>query len=646
MEKVLTESNISTPGKLRVRTDVFISYSRRDKEFAIELRNFLECAGLSVWIDESSIPPGSSFLEVIYRGIEGSSTLIAILSKDFQDSRFCRLEVEHARILRKRMVPVKRGEVNVELLDPELSRFNWVSFLEERPFRDGAEECVEAITLDMQWATRGVRFLQGALDWEREGSDLLGRMALRDLAEWLNESDKERRDVSPLVRRHFQVSIAAARRSMFKRVSALIVVLAVFVGLPLHVALTTPSRAWMSTGLDSVSANGAVVTVGVGGVERIWMRRDLGEIHHPNPHEAEDDIFESKHAIYELSLDGKLTGETTYFLELYSGNRWRVGDFRFGDGGDDPRSALADELISRIQSTSVGKYQNLKDGLWSAIAPPKTEGARVISERLDLELRIPPSDSSSESKMAQYFQSEITNKRKWLVNEKYHNRITDIEVFETRPGFLLAFIQLMDSGKRYDVGVIPARSEDSGKSWVLGELIPRLAEGSGFHFNTKSIRAIAEDAKGDTWITTHYNLSAELGHPTGAPGQIARSSDGGIRWSPVKLPKSLDSYDSFTGITASLKTPGLMALSIEDRNATTDTAGPRIWLSNDYGGEWHPIEEGLNVDPLSRVRVIWVGAGPNLVALQEQQNETVRPVVYRSLKFLERLRGRVGIERR
>lgn len=641
-----SELDRNMPGRLKARTDVFISYAREDKEFVTELRNHLEEAGLSVWIDESSIPPGSSFLEVIYDGIEGSSALLAILSKNFQESRFCRLEIEHARKFRKRMVPVKRVEVNKDAIDPELSRFNWVDCSAERPFLDGAEECVDAIRLDMNWATRGVRFLQMALDWERKNADLLGRSGVRELSAWLNESEQEKRDVSSLVRRYFKFSRAALRRSMLRLGSAIILTLAILVGIPLYVASTTPSSAWMSTDLDSVNANDAVVTAGVGEVERLWMRRDLGEVHHPNPYEAEDDVFESKHAIYELSLGGKLISEATYFLELYSGESWRVGDFRFGDDSNAPRSALANELISRFQSSPKEIFRENKASLWSTIAQPTAMAAHMMSVQGDLEMKNLSTVQANGNRLISYFQSEILKQRNELVNDEYPNHLTDIEVFRLRSGVWLAFIQLMNSGKKYDLGILPARSEDKGLSWTLGSVIPRLAEGNGFHFNAQSIRAVVEDEKGDIWVATEYNLSRELGHPSGAPGQLARSSNGGLSWRSIKLPNPLDSCDSFTGIAASRNSPGLIALSIEDRNATSDTSGPRLWLSNDYGETWQSIEEGLNVDPLSRVRVIWVGAGPRLVALQELQDGTVRPIVFRSLSFLERLRGRVGIDRR
>jgi hypothetical protein len=112
----------------------------------------------------------------------------------------------------------------------------------------------------------------------------------------------------------------------------------------------------------------------------------------------------------------------------------------------------------------------------------------------------------------------------------------------------------------------------------------------------------------------------------------------------VALPKPLVSYESFTGIASSPDTPGLLALSLEDRNAIDDSAGSLIWLSQDYGITWEPLDVGLDLDPLSRVRVIWVASGPKVVALQEKQNGTVRPLVFRGLSFLERLRGQVGIE--
>src|SRR5687768_14626209 len=116
-----------------------------DAAFVKALRKAFEADGLSVWIDESSIPAGVPFLATIYGGIEGTSTFVAVLTPHLVDSRFCRLEPEHAILHAKRIVTIHRGHVNPQDLHPALAEVNWIEFPAEREFEDGIQACIGAV---------------------------------------------------------------------------------------------------------------------------------------------------------------------------------------------------------------------------------------------------------------------------------------------------------------------------------------------------------------------------------------------------------------------------------------------------------------------------------------------------------------------
>lgn len=612
----------------------------------MKLRDYLEVKGFTVWVDDSSIPAGTSFLDIIYDGIEGSATILAVLSKHFQASRFCRIEIEHAAKHRKRMVPIRRGQVAPEKLHPDLAKINWVEFPENRDFFRGADECIQAIQFDLDWAVTGVRFLQLALDWQRKGTNLLGRANVAELRGWLSISRQKNRDFNPLIEKHFQASVAALRRSTRKVWTVLTILVVLLFGTPLYVASTTPSRAWMTTDLDNIKANAVVVTRGTSRSERIWIRRDLGEVHHPSPYDAGDDVFESKHIIYEMDLRGKLIDESTFTLAPHTFRPWRVGDFRFGEPDEPQRSVLAEELIRHFESLPKEVFEDRIVRVWNAITPAMNQRPKVIS----LELKIPLKQLPEEAQPVWHFlaslKEAIVEHRTELVDLEYPNHLTNVEAFKLRSGTWLVFAQIMGFGMRYDEGVLPMLTKDRGNSWTFGTFVPRLSEGSGFFFNAQSVRGVVELSKGTLWAATQYNLSTEKGHPSGAPGQVMQSQDGGLTWTPFELPHSLSSVSSFTGIAAANEPSGLMALSIEDQNATSDTAGPRIWLTEDDGLTWKSVDEGLNIDPLSQVQVLWVDEGPRIVAVQKLTNGDLRPLIFRSLSFLERFRGQTGVGRK
>ena len=55
---------------------VFISYSRKDEEFAQQLATDLDHLGASVWIDVDDIPPGVNWSTAIQQGLDTCATLL------------------------------------------------------------------------------------------------------------------------------------------------------------------------------------------------------------------------------------------------------------------------------------------------------------------------------------------------------------------------------------------------------------------------------------------------------------------------------------------------------------------------------------------------------------------------------------------
>ena len=76
--------------------DVFISYSRKDKEFVQRLDKALKDTNRDIWVDWEDIPLTADFVDEIYRGIEAAHSFISIISPDYVASEYCRLEVDRA----------------------------------------------------------------------------------------------------------------------------------------------------------------------------------------------------------------------------------------------------------------------------------------------------------------------------------------------------------------------------------------------------------------------------------------------------------------------------------------------------------------------------------------------------------------------
>ena len=91
--------------------DVFISYSRKDIEFAQHIHQELETRDRQPWIDWQDIPPSAEWLDEVYAGIQAADTFLFIISPDSVASEICTLEIEHAVKHNKRLIPVVWKEV-------------------------------------------------------------------------------------------------------------------------------------------------------------------------------------------------------------------------------------------------------------------------------------------------------------------------------------------------------------------------------------------------------------------------------------------------------------------------------------------------------------------------------------------------------
>ena len=75
---------------------VFLSYSHRDAEAAINIVHHLQSEGFRVWYDEG-VDPGSEWDENIASHVEKCGYFIALLSRSYLDSSNCKDELNYAR---------------------------------------------------------------------------------------------------------------------------------------------------------------------------------------------------------------------------------------------------------------------------------------------------------------------------------------------------------------------------------------------------------------------------------------------------------------------------------------------------------------------------------------------------------------------
>jgi len=107
---------------------LFVSYSRKDTEFARRLTEKLTAQNMEVWVDWEDIPPSVDWMKEIEKGIEEADIFIFVVSPDSIRSRVCGEEVAHAIKNGKRIAPVIAREVDMQEAPATLTHLNWIFF--------------------------------------------------------------------------------------------------------------------------------------------------------------------------------------------------------------------------------------------------------------------------------------------------------------------------------------------------------------------------------------------------------------------------------------------------------------------------------------------------------------------------------------
>jgi WD40 repeat protein len=178
-------------------SDVFISYSRKDKDFAARLQAALVEHEREPWLDTKDIPPTAEWLQEIYGAIEKADSFVFVMSPEALSSEVCQRELAHAVEHHKRLIPVVRRDVDPKDVPDLLARLNWIFCRDGEEFSQSFQALLTAMATDLDHVRAHTRLLLKALEWEGRGRDkslLLRGGELKRAEEWLTEiGDKEPR---------------------------------------------------------------------------------------------------------------------------------------------------------------------------------------------------------------------------------------------------------------------------------------------------------------------------------------------------------------------------------------------------------------------------------------------------------------------
>jgi WD40 repeat protein len=209
-------------------TDLFISYSRRDGDYAKRLNNALQALGSDVWIDWEDIPKASDWLNEIYSGIDAANAFVLIVSEHSLKSEVCNYEISHAIRASKRIIPLIRQVITPEIESDiratwagksweaqaqenwtVIRHLNWIMVTDDNQFDADFQIIWQTLNEDLPHRRDHTRYYVRAIAWERQArnpSFLLIGDELRSAENWLNEAEEKQPPPDKLHREYIGIS--------------------------------------------------------------------------------------------------------------------------------------------------------------------------------------------------------------------------------------------------------------------------------------------------------------------------------------------------------------------------------------------------------------------------------------------------------
>ncbi|XP_072172254.1 uncharacterized protein [Diadema setosum] len=131
--------------------DLMISYSHQDRDKMRQMRDALEGAGITVWVDETGLKAGVEFLNKIGQAIIDAKLFLSLLSTKSATSKYCKDELALAYVSSKPIFPcmIESAKEVTELMDfgmrlqlAPIRRFN---FEDESKFEDSFSQLAASI---------------------------------------------------------------------------------------------------------------------------------------------------------------------------------------------------------------------------------------------------------------------------------------------------------------------------------------------------------------------------------------------------------------------------------------------------------------------------------------------------------------------
>jgi hypothetical protein len=201
----------------RSKAKVFISYSRKDIEFADHLDAALKTRGFEPLIDRTDIYAFEEWWKRVEELIAQADTVIFVLSPDaVRPGTVALKEVAFAASINKRFAPIVFRPVEDKDVPEQLAKLNFIFFDDTACFEQKVDQLADALKTDISWIRRHTDFGALARKWvaaSQPAGLLLRSPELEQAERWLTS----RPDSAPIPTEETQHFISLSRHAATRR---------------------------------------------------------------------------------------------------------------------------------------------------------------------------------------------------------------------------------------------------------------------------------------------------------------------------------------------------------------------------------------------------------------------------------------------
>jgi len=150
--------------------DIFVSYSRQNKETVFNLVQHLESiSDKTFWFDVDDIPPAAAWWDEIVTGIREAQNCLFFVSNAWLQSPVCQRELECAVANGKSIIPVIIENISYPQTPEAIAKLNWIFLRQDAEYEVGFGNLVAAITVNLDLVRRHTKLLQMTTAWIASG---------------------------------------------------------------------------------------------------------------------------------------------------------------------------------------------------------------------------------------------------------------------------------------------------------------------------------------------------------------------------------------------------------------------------------------------------------------------------------------------